>query len=168
MQAYDAGRPAYFGTPAVSIVRAYHASLLEITAGPLSLPARLALHAAAAARITAAASALGMRPLAVHPSERAHGMTALYVPVDAATGRDRVKAAAVLGAVGRRGVVMAGGLVSAGGVKERYIRIGHMGWSVVGEGGRDVDRMVRVLEEAVREEVAKAEAEARGGGLARL
>ncbi|KAF9477785.1 PLP-dependent transferase [Pholiota conissans] len=163
MQAYDAGKPAYFGTPAVSIVRAYHASLREITTGPISLTARIALHAAASAKITAAAAALGLRPLAPNPHERAHGMTALYVPVDAA-GRDKVKAAAVLGAVSRRGVVMAGGLVSEGGVKERYIRIGHMGWSVVGDGGKDVDRMIRVLQEAVLEEVEKAEREARGVG----
>ncbi|KAF8199147.1 hypothetical protein BJ912DRAFT_922319 [Pholiota molesta] len=167
MQAYDAGRPAYFGTPAVGVVRAYHASLLEITAGPLPLPTRLALHAAAAARITSAAAALGMRPSPqIRASAQRHERA---LRAGGYKGRDRVKAAAVLGAVGRRGVVMAGGLaVGEEGVRERYIRVGHMGWSVVGEGGRDVERMVRALEEAVREEVGKAEAEGRGAGLARL
>ncbi|KAF8972642.1 pyridoxal phosphate-dependent transferase [Flammula alnicola] len=146
MRAYDQGKPAYFGTPAVNILRAYHASLSEITKGPVSLSARLQMHVEASDRVKRAAERLGMVQVATEAGGRAHGMTALYVPQVAG-----LTAADVLGGVGRRGVVMAGGLVKE--VKERYIRIGHMGWSVVGECGRDVDVVIKALEEAVREAV---------------
>jgi len=87
-----------------------------------------------------------MEQVAFEPAGRAHGMTALYVP-------EGISAADILGGVARRGVVMAGGLVKE--VKDRYFRVGHMGWSVVGDGGRDVSFVVGVLEEAVKEAVAK-------------
>ncbi|KAF8159779.1 PLP-dependent transferase [Crassisporium funariophilum] len=146
MRAYDEGRPAYFGTPAVTLVRAYHASLLEITRSTTSLTHRLHLHTLASQRIKSAAERLGLTQVAREPLGRANGMTALYIPAEVGTAAD------VLKRVGGRGVVMAGGLVAE--IKDRYIRIGHMGWSVVGDGGdggRDVDLIVRVLEEAVGE-----------------
>lgn len=158
MRAYDSNTPAYFGTPAVSLVRAYHASLREITRGPISLPARLALHAATAARVSAAAAALGLHPLCTDPHAQAHGMTALWVP----EALGPTGAGALLATMSKKGVVLAGGLVPA--VKGRYIRIGHMGWSVVGEGGRDVDLVIKALGEAVGEVKGAVE----GKGLARL
>ena len=146
MRAYDQNKPAYFGTPAVNLVRALHASLIEITRGPISLGTRLALHIHASDLVKKAAERLGMEQVACEPTGRAHGMTALYVPKG-------VGAANVLGGMAQRGVVIAGGLLKE--VKDRYIRVGHMGWSVVGDGGRDVSFLARVLEEAVNEAVAK-------------
>lgn len=158
MRAYDANTPAYFGTPAVSLVRAYHASLTEITRGPISLPARLALHATASKRVSAAAARLGLHPLCTDPRAQAYGMTALWVPESLGpTG-----GGALLATMSKKGVILAGGLVAA--VKGRYVRIGHMGWSVVGEGGKDVDLVIKALGEAVSEVKAAAE----GKGLARL
>lgn len=142
MKAYESGQPAYFGTPAVNIVRAYHASLVELTQGSPNLPERIRTHIAASDRIKAAGEALGLKQVAREPAGQAHGMTALYVP-------EGMKVGDVLGAVSRRGVVMAGGLVAE--IKDRYLRVGHMGYSVVGKGGKDVERMIRVLEESVRE-----------------
>ncbi|KDR67960.1 hypothetical protein GALMADRAFT_105277 [Galerina marginata CBS 339.88] len=162
MRAYDQNKPAYFGTPAVNLVRAYHASLLEITQGPISLSTRLSLHIVASDLIKRTAEALGMVQVATEPTGRAHGMTALYIPVLPGVP---LSAADVLAQVGKRGVVMAGGLVAE--VKERYIRIGHMGWSVVGEEGRDVRLVVKVLEEAVREAIAVSRKGA-AGATARL
>ena len=46
-------------------------------------------------------------------------------------------------------------------VKVRYLRVGHMQWSVVGDGGKDVSFLVRVLGEAVNEAVAKERVMAR-------
>ena len=152
MRAYDQNKPAYFGTPAVNLVRALHASLIEITRGPISLGTRLALHIHASDLVKKAAERLGMEQVACEPTGRAHGMTALYVPEGAS-------AADVLGGVAQRGVVIAGGLVKE--VKDRYIRVGHMGWSVVGDGGKDVSFVVRVIEEAVKEAVAKKRVTAR-------
>uniref|UniRef100_A0A8H8CIX8 alanine--glyoxylate transaminase n=1 Tax=Psilocybe cubensis TaxID=181762 RepID=A0A8H8CIX8_PSICU len=148
MRAYDQNKPAYFGTPAVNLVRAYHASLLEITDGPITLPQRLALHRAASDLVKKAGEALGMIQVAHEPNGRAHGMTALYVPNIKGLS---LTAADILACVGKRGVVMAGGLVAE--VKEKYIRIGHMGWSVVGGNGKDVQFVVKVLEEAVKEAI---------------
>ncbi|KAF9523064.1 PLP-dependent transferase [Crepidotus variabilis] len=154
MRAYDQGKPAYFGTPAVTLVKAYHASLVEIMRGEVALDQRLEMHRGASRRVKEAAERLGMVQVASEPAGRANGMTAVYVPQNFAGG-----AVDVLGAVGKRGVVMAGGLVSE--IKDRYIRIGHMGWSVVGEKGKDVDRIVRVLEDAVREVEARSRVSAR-------
>lgn len=148
MGAYNQNKPAYFGTPAVNLVRAYHASLLEITEGPITLPQRLGLHKAASDAVKKAGEALGMVQVAHEPNGRAHGMTALYVPNIKGLS---LTAADVLACVGKRGVVMAGGLVAE--VKDKYIRVGHMGWSVVGEGGEDVRFVVKVLEEAVKEAI---------------
>lgn len=148
MRAYNQNKPAYFGTPAVNLVRAYHASLLEITEGSISLPQRLALHIAASDLIKKAGEALGMVQVAHEPTGRAHGMTALYVPNIKGLS---LTAADVLACAGKRGVLMAGGLVAE--VKDKYIRVGHMGWSVVGEEGKDVRFVVKVLEEAVKEAI---------------
>lgn len=144
MRAYDSGKPAYFGTPAVNLVRAYHASLAEITKGPVGFEERLALHKKASDKVKRAAERLGMAQVATDPNRRAHGMTAVYVPQ-----HQGLTAADVLPLVGKRGVVMAGGLVAE--IKDRYIRVGHMGWSVVGDEGRDIDYIVKALEEAVGE-----------------
>jgi alanine-glyoxylate transaminase/serine-glyoxylate transaminase/serine-pyruvate transaminase len=152
MRAYDQNKPAYFGTPAVTLVRALHTSLIEITRGPISLATRLALHIHASDRVKKAAERLGMEQVAYEPAGRAHGMTALYVS-------EGLSAADVLGGVAQRGVVIAGGLVKE--VKDQYIRVGHMGWSVVGDEGKDVSFVVRVIEEAVKEAVAKKRVMAR-------
>jgi len=92
-----------------------------------------------------------MTQVATEPAGRAHGMTALYVPEIPGVP---LTAADVLACVGKRGVVMAGGLVAE--VKDKYIRIGHMGWSVVGNEGQDVRTVVKVLEESVLEAVTLA------------
>ncbi|KAJ3515988.1 hypothetical protein NLJ89_g1415 [Agrocybe chaxingu] len=140
MRAYDQGKPAYFGTPAVNLLRAYHASLLEITQGQISLDERLALHKQASGRVKAAAERLGMVQVAKETKGRAHGMTALYVPPGSG-----LMAADVLPLVGKRGVVMAGGLVAE--IKERYIRVGRYGLECLVEEGVVV--MVEVVEEGV-------------------
>ncbi|KAF8899579.1 pyridoxal phosphate-dependent transferase [Gymnopilus junonius] len=139
MRAYDQNKPAYFGTPAVNLVRAYHASLREITQGPISLSTRLAMHTAASDLVKRTAESLGMTQVAREPKGRAHGMTALYVPDIPGVP---LAAADVLAQVGKRNIVMAGGW------------IGHMGWSVVGEEGRDIRTILKVLEESVKDAIA--------------
>ena len=149
MRAYDQNKPAYFGTPAVNLVTAYHASLREIVQGPISLSTRLSMHIAASDLVKRTAEALGMVQVAREPKGRAHGMTALYVPEIPGVP---LTAADILVQVGKRNVVMAGGLVAE--IKDRYIRIGHMGWSVVGEEGKDIRTILQVLEDSVKSAIA--------------
>ena len=78
MQAYEAGKPAYFATPPVNLIRAYQVSLTQITKSPtVSLQDRFELHRKAAQRIRQAAAELGMKLVPVDPHYTANGMTAV-------------------------------------------------------------------------------------------
>ena len=44
MNAYESGTPAYFATPPVNLLYAYHQSLLQILRGSVSLERRFQLH----------------------------------------------------------------------------------------------------------------------------
>lgn len=79
MKAYENGTPAYFATPPVNLVRAYHASLLEITQGTTSLEERFELHRKAAQRIRNAAAELGLKLVPADSKHTANGMTAVGV-----------------------------------------------------------------------------------------
>ncbi|KAF8998568.1 PLP-dependent transferase [Cyathus striatus] len=149
MKAYDTGQPAYFGTPAVNLVQALHASLTEITQGQTSIEDRWRLHAQVSRRIKAVADQLGLKQVAKEENGQANGMTAIYLP-------EGVSSADVLGKLGQKGVVMAGGLIKE--VKDRYIRVGHMGTSVVDAKRGDIERFVNALKEAVSEAIAERDA----------
>ena len=139
MQAYEAGTAAYFATPPVNLIYAFHASLSQITRQAPSLEERFRLHRAASQRMKAAAAELGMKQLAVDDAVAANGMTALWFP-------EGVSAADILGPLAKKDVVVAGGLhkdhkreclvVLAGAVGEsgltrrliavKYFRIGYV------------------------------------------
>ena len=74
MRAYDSGSPAYFATPPVNMVYAYHASLKQITVG---LEERFRAHQRASERIKAVAEQLGYTQIPKRPSIAANGMTAV-------------------------------------------------------------------------------------------
>lgn len=100
MRAYDSGAAAYFATPPVNLIRAYHASLTQITSS--SLKERMHLHQQASRRIKAIASQLGLEEIARKPSEAANGMTALYLPKG-------ISVSDVLPRLSERGILVAGG-----------------------------------------------------------
>ena len=77
MKAYEGGSAAYFATPPVNLIRAYHESLTQITKGSPSLDERLKLHRETSSRIKAAAKELGLSQLPVRPEMAANGMTAV-------------------------------------------------------------------------------------------
>ena len=78
MQAYEAGKPAYFATPPVNLIRAYRESLLQITRDPvISLEQRFQLHREAAVRIRTAAKELGLKLVPADTYFTANGMTAV-------------------------------------------------------------------------------------------
>lgn len=114
MEAYEARRPSYFGTPAVNLVAALSVSLGEILAE--GMDARFARHRTLSAACKAAVEALGMSQLPA-AGKAANTMTTPMYP----DGVD----ASLLGKITAAGVIVAGGLHPA--CKSEYFRIGHMG-----------------------------------------
>ncbi len=122
MEAYEAGRPAYFGTPAVNLVMALDVALAGILRE--GLDARVARHAALARACRAAVRALGLGQVPLSDAVAAHTMTAPRVPPG-------VEPAALCARVRDGGAVIAGGLHPA--IRNAYVRIGHMGGTTPGE-----------------------------------
>jgi alanine-glyoxylate transaminase/serine-glyoxylate transaminase/serine-pyruvate transaminase len=133
MEAYEAGKPAYFATPPVNLVCALDVSLGQILAE--GMEARFARHQRMARAFRAAWKALGLRMLPASDAVAAHTLSAVYYP----DGVD----AALVGRVKGQGIVVAGGLHPE--LKTRYFRVGHM--NVVGPG--DVLASVGAVERAL-------------------
>ena len=115
MQAYEAGAPSYFATPAVNLILA-----LDVSLGQLldeSMCQRVARHVSLATAARAAWSALGLTPLTKRPGLAAHTLSALTYPAGVDAGLVKHVAA--------NGVNIAGGLHPA--IKATYFRVGHMG-----------------------------------------
>jgi len=115
MEAYEARKTAYFGTPAVNLVWALHVSIGQILDEGMDV--RFARHRRLSEACKAAITALGMEQVPVGAGNTATTITAPYFP----KGVDR----AMLGTAKAEGVILAGGLHPK--IKERYFRIGHMG-----------------------------------------
>ena len=77
MKAYEAGTPAYFATPPVNLIRAYHASLTQILRSSVSLQERLQLHKEAAQRVRQAAKDLGLKLVPTDEYYTANGLSAV-------------------------------------------------------------------------------------------
>ncbi|QSQ21137.1 alanine--glyoxylate aminotransferase family protein [Pyxidicoccus parkwayensis] len=114
MEAYEAGKPAYFATPPVNLVCALDVSLGQILAE--GMEARFARHQRMARAFRAAWKALGLRTLPTSEAVTANTLSAVYYP----DGVD----AALVGRVKGQGIVVAGGLHPE--LKTRYFRVGHM------------------------------------------
>jgi len=114
MEAYEDGRPSYFGTPATSLVLAADAAIAEIG----DVESAWTRHQAVADRMRAAWTHLGLSLLPAREDLAANTLSAIHYP----DGVD----ASFLGGVKERGVVVAGGLHPL--LKDSYFRVGHMGW----------------------------------------
>jgi alanine-glyoxylate transaminase/serine-glyoxylate transaminase/serine-pyruvate transaminase len=115
MEAYEARRPSYFGTPPVNLIWALDVSLGQILAE--GMEARFARHQVLSDAFKAGIAALGMEQLPVSPELGAVTLTAPYYPEGVDSN--------VLGKIKAAGAILAGGLHPA--CKARYFRIGHMG-----------------------------------------
>ena len=115
MEAYEARRPGYFGTPAVNLIWALNVSLEQILEE--GMDARFARHRKLSEAVKAAVSALGMKQVPVSPDKSATTLTVPYFP----QGVDRT----LLGHINKAGVILAGGLYPT--IRDQYFRIGHMG-----------------------------------------
>jgi alanine-glyoxylate transaminase/serine-glyoxylate transaminase/serine-pyruvate transaminase len=116
MQAYEARKPSYFGTPPVNLIFALHVSLKQILAE--GLEKRFARHEAISQACKAGITALGLNQVPIHAEFAAHTLTAPRYPIG-------VSGADFLSRVLQAGVTLAGGLLPA--IRNEYFRIGHMG-----------------------------------------
>jgi alanine-glyoxylate transaminase/serine-glyoxylate transaminase/serine-pyruvate transaminase len=120
MEAYEARRPSYFGTPAVNMVWALNVSLGQILAE--GMEARFERHRALSRACKRAMTALGLGQVPLeHP---ANTMTAPYYP-------QGVSGPELLPKIKAAGVILAGGLHPE--IKAQYFRIGHMGPTNMGD-----------------------------------
>jgi len=115
MEAYEARRPGYFGTPPVNLIWALNVSLGQIL--DEGMETRTTRHRLLSDALKAAITALGMKQVPVGPDRMATTLTAPYYPEGVDAG--------VLGRINQAGVILAGGLHPE--IKTRYFRIGHMG-----------------------------------------
>jgi len=122
MQAYEQGKSAYYGTPAVNLIYALDESLRQIIAE--GMEARFRRHRIIGQAFKAGLAALGLKEVPVRPEVSASTLSAAYYPlgVDGAQFLNKVKA---------NGVVLATGLLPE--IKAQYFRIGHMGAVTAGD-----------------------------------
>ena len=116
MEAYEAGKPSYFGTPAVNLIWALNVSLTQILEE--GMEQRLMRHQKIGRACHSAIKALGLNMLPTSENHAAFTLSAPYYP-KGVTGTD------LLSKIVKAGVVLAGGLHSK--LKTEYFRIGHMG-----------------------------------------
>jgi alanine-glyoxylate transaminase/serine-glyoxylate transaminase/serine-pyruvate transaminase len=116
MQAYEARKPSYFGTPPVNLIAALNVSLEQILAE--GMPKRIARHIAISRACKAGIQALGLSQLPLKPEYAAHTLTAPRYPRG-------VNGVDFLAGVFKAGVTLAGGLYPS--IRTEYFRIGHMG-----------------------------------------
>jgi alanine-glyoxylate transaminase/serine-glyoxylate transaminase/serine-pyruvate transaminase len=122
MQAYEARKPSYFGTPPVNLIFALHVSLGQILAE--GLLQRTARHIAISQACKAGIQALGLTQVPLQPEYAAHTLTAPRYPVG-------VNGQEFLAKVLQAGVTLAGGLLPS--IRGEYFRIGHMGAVTLGD-----------------------------------
>ena len=140
MQNYEAKKASYFATPSPQLIHALHTALSQILSQPLA--ERFAAHREVSQRIKSTVTSMGLRQLASKPENQANGMTAIYLP-------HNLTAAEVLPNILKKGVIFAGGLHKE--IAAKYIRLGHMGVSVLDPKRGDIDKALDVLKSALTE-----------------
>jgi alanine-glyoxylate transaminase/serine-glyoxylate transaminase/serine-pyruvate transaminase len=122
MQAYEARKTSYFGTPPVNLIFALNISLQQILAE--GMPERIARHISISLACKAGIQALGLGQVPLRPEYAAHTLSAPRYPIGV-NGTD------FLARVLQSGVTLAGGLLPA--IRSEYFRIGHMGAVTLGD-----------------------------------
>lgn len=122
MQAYEARKPAYFGTPPVNLIFALNLSLGQILAE--GMERRFARHKALSRACKAGMAALRLGQVPLQPEFAAHTLSAPRYP-------SGVNGSEFLATVAQAGVTLAGGLHPA--IRSEYFRIGHMGAASLGD-----------------------------------
>ncbi|MDX9903298.1 MAG: alanine--glyoxylate aminotransferase family protein [Bacteroidales bacterium] len=122
MKAYEARRPAYFGTPAVNLVCGLEVSLgLILKEG---MEARFSRHRRLGKSFREAMKNLGLKMIPVSEEVSAGTLSAPLYP-------EGVSAAAFMKEIAASDVILAGGLLPE--MKDKYFRVGHMGAVTAGD-----------------------------------
>jgi len=116
MEAYEARKPSYFGTPPVNHIFALNVSFEQILAE--GMEKRFMRHQKIGNAFQEAISALGMKQVPTSSIHAASTLTAPYYP-------QGVSGSEFLSKVKKAGVILAGGLHPK--IRTEYFRIGHMG-----------------------------------------
>jgi alanine-glyoxylate transaminase/serine-glyoxylate transaminase/serine-pyruvate transaminase len=116
MEAYEAGKPSYFGTPPVNHICALNVSLGQILQE--GMEQRVSRHRKIGSACRAAMQALDLGQVPTNPEHAASTLTAPYYP-------QGITGAELLPGIKAAGAVVAGGLHPD--IKAAYFRIGHMG-----------------------------------------
>jgi len=122
MEAYEARRATYFGTPAVNLVCALQVSLEQIVKEGMDV--RFERHANISRACKAGIRALGMGQVPLDDTMAAHAMTAPRY-------RQGIEPGRFLAEMSKAGIIVASGLHPA--IKNEYFRIGHMGAVTIGD-----------------------------------
>ncbi len=122
LEAYEARKVGYFGTPAVNLVWALNVSLDQILKE--SLGARVERHRKLSRSMQAAIKALGLGQVPLNEDCAAHTLSAPRYP-------QGVTSADLLPRVEAAGAIIAGGLHPQ--IRTEYFRIGHMGSTSIGD-----------------------------------
>jgi len=122
MEAYAAGKPSYFATPAVNLIFALNVSLGQILAEGMSK--RVIRHQSLSRACKAGIEALGLMQVPVSSDKAATTMTAPRYPAG-------VQGPNFLSSAAKAGIILAGGLHPA--IRTEYFRIGHMGSVSIGD-----------------------------------
>ena len=116
MEAYQARKPSYFGTPSVNLIRALEVSLELIN--KQGITNRTLLHKKYAKAFQKAILSIGLKTVPISIDISANTLTAIYYPENIDGNEFRKK-------VGEQGVIIAGGLHAD--IKAAYFRVGHIG-----------------------------------------
>lgn len=140
MQSYEKREIKYFATPPTQLVHALHTALTQILSRPLEQ--RFQQHRETSAQVKSAVTELGLVQLATDPKYQANGLTAVWLP-------EGLTAKELLQTMTDKGFVLSGGMHKEHG--QRYIRFGHMGYSVVSEPVRHIGAGLQALRESIVE-----------------
>jgi alanine-glyoxylate transaminase/serine-glyoxylate transaminase/serine-pyruvate transaminase len=116
MEAYEARKPSYFGTPAVSLISALHVSLSQILQE--GMEPRFKRHTTIGSAFRTACKALALDQVPCSDEVAANTLSAPKYP-------EGISGADLLPQIKHAGAILAGGLHPD--IKESYFRVGHMG-----------------------------------------
>jgi alanine-glyoxylate transaminase / serine-glyoxylate transaminase / serine-pyruvate transaminase len=116
MQAYEEGRPSYFGTPSVNHVAALEVSLKMILEE--GMEKRIARHKTLAESFRQKITEIGFNMMPENEECSANTLSAIYFP-------ENISASEFMGGMAKSDVIVAPGLLPE--LKGKYFRVGHMG-----------------------------------------
>jgi len=116
MEAYSAGKPSYFGTPAVNLILGLEKSLQLILQE--GLEKRIRRHQMISETFRKGIESFGLNMIPKHRELCANTLSAIFYP-------ENVDGGDFISKVNEAGVIIAGGLLSD--LKSKYFRVGHMG-----------------------------------------